>query len=177
LESKSHLRFYVFLGLAFVASVLFIYREAIFQDKAEFESKVGTPINNVLLRSMEGGAWLHGILEQAKTKRTIISLWATWCDPCIKELPEIVEALPRLRSQGVSVLLVNYDGGDPNKTIPQVKAWLLSRRLSLNTYFDFDEKLLENLKISALPFSLAVDENKKILWMEMGTIDWKRVSF
>jgi thiol-disulfide isomerase/thioredoxin len=59
---------------------------------------------------------LHQIIEEPSTKIKVINFWATWCAPCIKELPQF-EALNRKRDD-VMVILVSLDldlDPDPEK--------------------------------------------------------------
>ena len=58
---------------------------------------------------------LHNLIETPSPKITVINFWATWCAPCIKELP-LFEALNQKRSD-VSVILVSMDLDlDPDPT-------------------------------------------------------------
>jgi thiol-disulfide isomerase/thioredoxin len=59
---------------------------------------------------------LHQIIEEPSTKIKVINFWATWCAPCIKELPQF-EALNRKRDD-VMVILISLDldlDPDPEK--------------------------------------------------------------
>lgn len=107
--------------------------------------------------------------------KTILALWATWCEPCTRELPELERLRGKFAERGYRLVLVNYDGGVPDKTIPEVKAWLLSQKLHLTTYFDFRTALLDAFGVSALPFAMRVDEAAKVQWMQEGLLDWSKV--
>jgi hypothetical protein len=95
----------------------------------------------------------------------------------LRELPLIQEKQNEYSANGIEFLLINYDGGLPDKTIPEVRAWLTSQRLRLETLFDFKEKLFVELQIVGLPFAMGVNENRKILWTHMGEIDWREPSW
>ncbi|MFQ5696186.1 MAG: TlpA disulfide reductase family protein, partial [Terriglobia bacterium] len=42
-------------------------------------------------------------------RRTLINLWATWCVPCLREMPELESLRPRLEAQGISLMGINVD--------------------------------------------------------------------
>lgn len=116
---------------------------------------------------------IHRLIDEYQSKEVLISFWATWCEPCLRDIPVLERALPMLNKKGVDVLLINYDGGLPEKTRREVVAWLISERVRFNTFFDFDEHLLSHLHASALPFTVRVrSSDKKIVWMKMGELDW-----
>ena len=160
--------------MAFIASVLVIYRDVIFQDRPAFESSVNQALPDVALRSGDAEQKLSRILDQSGKKKAVLAMWATWCEPCVRELPMIEASLAKFAGEDTAVILINYDGGAPEKTIPEVKAWLIAHNLKLETYFDFDEKLLQELSVSALPFAVGVSSNRKIEWMELGELDWTK---
>jgi len=108
----------------------------------------------------------------APGRRYVVALWATWCEPCLREMPQIQKQRDLYRQKGIEFLLINYDGGLPDKTIPEVKAWMISQRLELESFFDFKEVLFSKLNVVGLPYALGVDENRRILWNHMGEIDW-----
>lgn len=174
METKRGLKFYALIFAGFVATVLVIYRDVIFQERPPFESSVNKILPDVSLRSSESEQKLFRVLDQSKKKKAVIAMWATWCEPCVRELPMIEASLDKFAKEDTAVILINYDGGAPDKTIPEVKAWLVAHNLKLETYFDFDEKLLQELSVSALPFAVGVSSNRKIEWMELGELDWTK---
>ncbi len=52
---------------------------------------------------------LRPVLEMEDNKTYVINFWATWCAPCIKELPYFEEVNRQLRGEGVEVILINLD--------------------------------------------------------------------
>lgn len=49
------------------------------------------------------------ILDQSKNEWVILNIWATWCAPCVKELPDMQRAAPLLAESGVRLIAVNAD--------------------------------------------------------------------
>src|SRR5262249_45171547 len=48
-------------------------------------------------------------LSQLRGKVVLLDFWASWCEPCKKELPLLAKMAPRLKEQGVEIVAVNID--------------------------------------------------------------------
>lgn len=90
-------------------------------------------------------------------KLTLVNFWATWCGPCIKELPYFQEASQR---DDVNILLVSLDF--PNQ-LDKVQKFVVKKNLSGNLYLlnetDYDsymQKVSENWS-GAIPATLVID--------------------
>lgn len=51
-------------------------------------------------------------LAQWRTRTVVLNFWATWCAPCVEEMPELMELHHELATQGTSVLGVGIDSAD-----------------------------------------------------------------
>jgi thiol-disulfide isomerase/thioredoxin len=103
-------------------------------------------------------------LSVYKGKRIVINYWATWCGPCIKEMPSIKRAEEILEDYGYTFLLVS------DETISEIS--------NFKNYSNFDFNFLksiesyETLGIYSLPTSYIFDENGKIIETIVGAIEW-----
>jgi thiol-disulfide isomerase/thioredoxin len=104
-------------------------------------------------------------LKELKGKRLLINLWATWCAPCIAELP----ALDRLAAKGgVKVLTVSQDMGQPEK----VAAFLEQRGVTrLEPWLDPANDLGFHYQAS-LPTSIYYDASGREVWRVTGPREW-----
>ena len=95
-------------------------------------------------------------LEKNKKSVTIINFWATWCPPCIKEIPQLIEIKTMYPDQ-VNLIFVSMDL-NANVVIPR---FLKKNNLSFEKiYKDSSMKLSEQLNVKILPTTLFL--NKKI---------------
>ena len=68
------------------------------------EAKVGSLAPDFLLATLDGGELR---LSDLRGKAVIVNLWATWCAPCRKEMPQFVAAYDRYKDEGLEVVAVN----------------------------------------------------------------------
>ena len=118
---------------------------------AEFKDPAGKPVK----------------IADFKGKPVLVNLWATWCAPCVKELP----TLDKLAAGGaVNVVAVSQDSG-PH---PSVVAFLKSHRIAtLEPYQDAAMGLSGALgPDTVLPTSILFDANGKEVWRYVGDLDW-----
>jgi thiol-disulfide isomerase/thioredoxin len=101
-------------------------------------------------------------------KPTLVNLWATWCAPCVKELPTL-NRLAQSQS-AISVLAISQDDG-PH---PSVVAFLAAHKIAnLKTYQDPKMALSSALgPDTVLPTSILFDASGKEVWRYVGDLDW-----
>jgi len=96
----------------------------------------------------------------------LVNFWATWCPPCVKELPEINQFYKEAKGKGWQVLALAVDQADP------VKAFLQKTPLDFAVALAGPEglSLVRELGNPAggLPFSVIFDETGEISWRRTG---------
>ncbi len=71
--------------------------------------EIGKPLPDFALKTLNG-ATTGSMKSRFKPGRsTLINIWATWCLPCAKEMPELEKLRPRLAAQGIDIIGVNVD--------------------------------------------------------------------
>ena len=101
-------------------------------------------------------------------KPLLVNLWATWCAPCVAEMPTL-DALAA-REAGIKVLAVSQDLDGKAK----VDAFFERRNFSsLEPYLDPELRLMEALKVQSLPTTILYDADGRELWRMTGTEDWQ----
>jgi thiol-disulfide isomerase/thioredoxin len=109
-------------------------------------------------------------LADFKGQPVLVNLWASWCAPCVKELP----TLDKLAATGrIKVLAVSQDSG-PH---PSVVAFLDSHKLAnLDAYQDPDMGLSGALgPETVLPTTILIGADGKEIWRYVGDLDWTSV--
>jgi thiol-disulfide isomerase/thioredoxin len=106
-------------------------------------------------------------LAAFKGKPLLVNLWATWCGPCVKEMP----SLDRLAKRGagkLQVLVVNQT--DDAAAI--AKWWAPRQFAMLQPYRDEEGKLGFDFETGVLPTTVLYDADGKEVWRIVGGMDW-----
>ncbi len=100
-------------------------------------------------------------------KPMLISLWATWCGPCVNELSAIAPELEKWQKEtGVKLVAVNVEGPD---ALPKIKAMAESRGWKgFDFMFEKDRSLSKAFEVRGIPFMIYVDGNGEVLGTTVG---------
>lgn len=105
-------------------------------------------------------------LAELAGKPVLINLWATWCAPCIKELPQ----LDKLAASGaVRVITVSQDSADPHKVAEFLKNRGVTR---LPAWLDPKNDLSFHYGTGTLPTTIYYDAQGREVWRYIGERDW-----
>jgi thiol-disulfide isomerase/thioredoxin len=81
---------------------------------------------------------LDAALAAHKGNAVLLNFWAIWCEPCVAELPDLMEVARQFRAQPAVVLTVSYDLMIPDVTpaqvLKQVKAFAAARRIDVPVF-------------------------------------------
>ena len=103
-------------------------------------------------------------LSVYKEGKIVVSYWATWCAPCIKEMPGIKRAEEILEEHGYTFLLVS------DETVSKISEFKNEWNFDFN--FLKSSKSFETLGVYAMPISYIFDENGQIIETIVGAIEW-----
>ncbi len=114
----------------------------------------------------QDGAGKAVTLADFHGKPALVNLWATWCAPCVHEMPTL-DALAAREKAGLHVVTVSQDM-EPGKVQP----FLTERKLTnLVAYRDADLKFSTGMGVS-LPTTILYDASGKEVWRVTGGMDW-----
>jgi len=106
-------------------------------------------------------------LASLKGKVVLVNFWATWCAPCIKEMPAMQQLATTLGSERFAVIAVNYGESED-----RIRAFLKRTPLDLPIALDRDLKAARDWGAKVLPISFVVDRDGKIRYSALGELDW-----
>ena len=110
-------------------------------------------------------------LADYKGKTVLLNFWATWCAPCVKEMPSLDKLQAEMGKDKFVVLPLSLDG--PSK--PKVAPFYADKKLgNLGIYFDKGKKMMGALDISVLPTSVLVDAEGREIGRLEGDADWDK---
>jgi len=102
-------------------------------------------------------------------KVLLVNLWATWCAPCIKELPSLGTLQQELGGDQFEVVTIAIDERDPTKIEPFLAG---HGAATLPVLIDRDRTIEKVAQVIALPTSLLVDRDGKVKAMVTGDACW-----
>ena len=109
------------------------------------------------------------VLSDFEGKVLLINFWATWCAPCIREIPSIARLHAKKNGQNFRVLPISTDakGADaPLKFLKKIN------QTDLPIYVDSKMVLARAMGVSVLPTSLLVDRRGNVIGSIVGAVEW-----
>ena len=107
-------------------------------------------------------------LADFQGKPAIINLWATWCRPCLKEMPSLDRLQAGLKGK-LAVAAVSQDRGGADKVEPFVKSLGLE---SLQVYVDPTSGVGHAFGARGLPTSIVIDARGRVVGRVEGAAEW-----
>ena len=117
---------------------------------ARAEVKAGQPAADFAGTTLAGAPLK---LSSLRGKVVLVDFWASWCEPCKKELPLLDKLAPRLRARGIEIVAVNID--DDSKKAADFAS---SRGLHLTIVPDASKKIVGTWEPPKMPSSFVVDK-------------------
>lgn len=116
---------------------------------------------------------LEPYLNETENKTYIVNFWATWCKPCVEELPYFEEAGKKYKDQNVEVLLVSLDF--PNQVDKQLKPFIEKNKIASRVILlnDPDQNSwiskVDSSWTGAIPATLIFNKNKRAFYEKSFT--------
>ena len=112
---------------------------------------VGSPAPEFQLTNLSGTSQS---LEQYRGKVVLLNFWATWCQPCTKEMPAMQTAYDTLQDQGFVVLAINE-----LEDIKKVRKHILEYQHTFDVLLDPDNQVANMYGVVGLPVSVFIDKS------------------
>jgi peroxiredoxin len=149
------------LSCALAVSVLFI-ASCQTKEMAPPPPEKPRPAPSFTLPSIKGKSVS---LASLAGKPAMINFWASWCAPCVKELPELERIHNLYRDRGLSVILVNMQ-----EKAEVVKKHIEDHGYTMTSLLDEKGHTAEQYQVFGLPTTLFVDKAGMIRKTHMGEL-------
>ena len=106
-------------------------------------------------------------LHDFKGQVVVLNFWATWCSPCVQEMPSLIEMSQRVKDKGVKVLgvSIDVDQGAYNKFLQQ-------HGVTFETVRDPDQKSSALYGTTGWPETFIIDRQGVLRRKFVGPVDW-----
>jgi cytochrome c biogenesis protein CcmG/thiol:disulfide interchange protein DsbE len=106
-------------------------------------------------------------LSEFRGKVVVLNFWATWCPPCVAEMPSLVQMQRRMKDKGVIVLAVSIDDSDS-----AYHHFLQNYGIDLLTVRDAAKKSNALYGTSKYPETYIIDRNGTVRRKFIGPVEW-----
>ncbi len=115
-------------------------------------------------RTLDGREWK---LADFRGRTVIVNFWATWCVPCVVEMPSLSRLRERLAPAGVEVVTVNFQ-----ENVARIEAFQKQYNVTLPVVRDPDGTLRRAWQVNVFPTSFVIGPDQRIALRAVGEVDW-----
>lgn len=109
-------------------------------------------------------------LKSMNGKVVILNFWASWCGPCVEEVPSLIKLVKEFKGE-VQLLAIS---GDSNLEDIQIfmKSFPELKDANIKIIWDEDRALMKQFQVARLPESMILGKDHKLAKKLVGSIDW-----
>lgn len=126
------------------------------------------PVPSVTFRTLDGEAVS---LESLRGRTVVLNFWATWCPPCEREIPELVQLQDSLAGEPATVVGVAVSSG----TAAEVRAYAREHGMNYPLWTTDQETLVSRFRSPGIPLTLLVDSAGIVRRRYMGPQTYDRL--
>jgi thiol-disulfide isomerase/thioredoxin len=101
-----------------------------------------------------------------KNKIVVLDFWATWCIPCMHEMPYLQKVYENYKNDSNVVFMVINSGA--KNTLDDAKGWWGNKKFSFPVYYNTDKDIGDKLGFNLIPATFIIDANNYIRFKTVG---------
>jgi thiol-disulfide isomerase/thioredoxin len=115
---------------------------------------------------------IHGStisMAKLKGKVVVVDFWATWCSPCVAEMPKMKELYAKYRDQGVEFIGVSLDQPEDQGGLTKLRKFVKEEKIGWPQYYQgkgWESEFSSSWGINAIPAVFVVDQEGKLYSIE-----------
>lgn len=154
------MRLFVFLAFSLIA----FSSSAATTDLSKMKAWSGDAPPPLALTDLEGK---QHTLADYRGKVVILNFWATWCAPCVKEMPAFEQLAGRLSGERFALLTINF-----GEKAERIKPFLKKIGVDLPVLLDADMNMSKAWVKRGLPTTYVIDAEQNIRYQVLGELAW-----
>ena len=107
-------------------------------------------------------------MEDYRGNVILLNIWATWCAPCVAEMPSMQRLHDQLGSEGLKIVAVSVDQADSD----EVQRWVEERELTFDVLHDQAAEIEQIYSTTGVPESFVIDMEGVIVKRVIGPVEW-----
>ena len=155
----------VLISVGFGIIVLLQTKDSSFDLSGKSRIDKGVPAPEFTLPGLDGNMVK---LVDYKGKVVLLNIWATWCPPCVEEMPSMEKLYQELKDEDFQILAVSIDVSGGNVVAPFMK----KHKLSFPALTDTQGTLKSLYRTTGVPESFIIDKDGIIAEKIIGPRDW-----
>ena len=146
--------------------ILLVVAAATVSAAAQHTAQSANNEANLILNDLKGQ---QQSLAQYRGKIVVLNFWATWCIPCLEEMPILTELQSRYEAQGVQVIGASADEPSTQRAIP---SFLRKRKIDFPVWLGATTADMQRLALGeALPATAIIDKDGQIVGRILGPVE------
>jgi peroxiredoxin len=113
-------------------------------------------------------------LDSLRGRPVLLNVWATWCLPCLEEIPELVKLHDRHGPEGLAVVGVSVDVGS---AVDHVRSFVAQHEIPFAIWLDPDERVSQAFGVRGVPATFVLDREGRVLLRREGPITVEDAEF
>jgi thiol-disulfide isomerase/thioredoxin len=109
-------------------------------------------------------------LEEFKNQVVIINFWASWCEPCVEEVPSLISLIEKLDGQ-VKLIAISGDSGK-EEIVPFIKSFPGLNQKNISVIWDDQRTAMKQYGVERLPETFIVGKDLKLVKKVVGAVHW-----
>jgi len=127
--------------------------------------RIGTPAPDFIVQDADRKVEIRDF----RGKLVLLNFWATWCPPCVEEMPSLVQLQQRMKDKGLTVVAVSVDVDND-----AYHNFLKDHKIDLLTVRDPDQKANNLYGTFKFPETYIIDRNGIVRRKFIGPVDWSQ---
>lgn len=112
-------------------------------------------------------------INPSESELTLVHFWATWCPPCVKEIPSLNLFYNKFKGKKIKLIAISADD-----SFEEIQDFIKKRKMKIDfEIFLANRKVLDQFGVNGFPESILLDPKGQVLWKIPGTIEWQDEKF